>query len=176
MTFWRETRGSPSRSCSFVNPLTFCYAHALINSEKIFVLNLLHVICGNLKYVSEHSLWLLNVCYPLQRVALVACLSLEGMLPGVSVGAVSQEVPLVRLHCKGTVSMELRASPVPPSRFSILILVTMATLNSQCLVNCLSDAWWRIKCSQLVGSESPTYNYLRALTLLCQWSLVSLFN
>lgn len=56
-------------------------------------------------------------------------------------------------------------SLVPPSRFSILILATMATLNSQCLVNCLSDAWWRIKCSQLVGSA---YNYLRALTLFCQ--------
>lgn len=97
----------------------------------------------------------------------MARLSLEGMLPGVSVGAVSQEVPLRRLPCKGTVSMELRASPVPPSRFSILILVTMATLNFQCLVNGLSDAWCRIKWSQLVGSESPAYNSLKELTLLC---------
>lgn len=77
------------------------------------------------EFVSCH-LWQSKVCVRRFFVIikcmlpLMAWLSLEGMLPGVSVGAVSQEVPLVRPPCKGRVSMKLRASPVllPDSAFS----------------------------------------------------------
>lgn len=42
---------------------------------------------------------------------MMACLLLERMLPEVSVGAVSQEVPLVRLSCKATVSLAAESKP-----------------------------------------------------------------
>lgn len=156
--------GSPSRSCGFVSLLTFCCAHAPINSEKKIVLNLFHVICGNLKYVSEDSLWLLNVCYP-DGMSLTGRNAARGLgwccLSGSALG---------KTALQGESVHEAESKPGPPSRFSILSLVTMTTLSCQCLVNCLSEAWWRVKCSQLVRSKAPPTINSEHLSLLCQWS------
>lgn len=132
--------GLPLRGGNSIMVWAFCHAPLLINSERIFVLNLFRVICGHLKVHGRTLFVIIQFLFPFAKSYLdglvSVCLSLEGMLVWVSVGAVSQDVPLgirnTEWDCtiEGQSPKQLRTDPRPPSIFGILILVTMATLNS----------------------------------------------
>lgn len=113
-----------------------------------------------------------------------ACLSLEGILVWVSVSAVSQEVPLRTWNTEWDCTIEgqcpklLRTNPRPPSWFSILIVVAMATLNSQYLVDCVmlggglnAACWCDMKTPSVITTEHYHWFISEALSVyLTNWT------
>lgn len=111
--------GLPLRGGNSIMVWAFCHAPLLINSERIFVLNLFRVICGHLKVHGRTLFVIIQFLFPFAKSYLDGlCVSLTGRNAGLGLCwcclsgcAFGDKEYRVRLHYRGAESKAAENRP-----------------------------------------------------------------